>query len=216
MKNKNNKLSTIKTSLAGFAFLAFLSVGCSEKMTTQQGEDGDDVAVVIEEVETEKAEQEPAEASGNLETGTKYTYVQPLNFERDDYKLVIDARSTSFKALDMDNNGIVDKEEFYNGLYGLMDADKNDLLDATEWGREDNFLGNNKNAELDAFEDWDYDRNKELSKDEFRNKLASIVDVPDGQKLAQNLYIVWDTDDDDKIEKLELENVVIRFDQDSN
>ncbi len=151
-----------------------------------------------------------------IATVTKFTYLQPVTVVRDNSKLVIDARATGFKMLDKDNDDIVEKDEFYDGLYSLMDTDRNNTIDENELRKEVDFFNKTTFGELDALIDWDTDRDQQISKDEFKNKLASIIDVPDGEKLAQNLYIVWDTDNDDRVEKLELENVIIRFDRDEN
>lgn len=208
MKNSKIEFNTKKTSVVCFVFLCFMFPACSEKTTTQDSAGIDQVVVIEKEKEIED--------TNVPESDTRVTYVQPKNNQTSNDKVVIDASSMSFKDLDTDNNEIVNAEEFYNGIYKLMDADANNTIDEAEFNKEENFLLLNKNSKLYSFTEWDLDANRQLSKEEIRNKLSALIDIPDGEKLAENLYIVWDTDNDDKVEKLELENVVIRFDPDSN
>ncbi len=210
----NDKFCIKKTAVVCFSILALMFPACSEKINDQEVIETDepDVAVVIDtDTGTTNDNNEAA-----TEIDTRYMYTQPENNQQNDNKLVIDATSTSFKKLDADNDGVVRKEEFYDGLYALMDADENNTVDEAEFNEEDRLFITNYNAQLNSFADWDADTNKQISVEELKNKLSSFIDVADGEKLAENLYIVWDTDNDDRIEKLELENVVIRFDQDSN
>jgi Ca2+-binding EF-hand superfamily protein len=166
--------------------------------------------------DTETTDNAATETPTGSSTGTKFTYVQPANLAGDEKKMVIDARAAAFKQLDTDNDEIVEKDEFYNGLFAVMDANKDNAVNADELDREVAFWNKNGNPALHLFAQWDSDANKEISREEFRNKLAAVIDVPNGERLAQNLYVVWDTDNDDRIEMLELENVVIRFDADHN
>ncbi len=130
--------------------------------------------------------------------------------------MLLDARTTGFKQLDTDNDQIVEKDEFYNGLFAATDANKDNLITAAELDREVDFWNKNGNPALDSFAEWDADANNQISKEELRNTLAALIDVPNGETLAQNLYVVWDTDNDARIEMLELENIAIRFDTDDN
>lgn len=213
MRNTNQKYGSYKATFVGFALLAFLFTGCADKMNNQAVND----SAVIEDPVVD-ADNSVTEDNAVANTGItkRYTYVQPMNRNRDDYKVLIDASKTSFKALDDDKDGIVEKDEFFTGLYELMDVDDNALLDEKELVGEVGFFDINKNSELYTFADWGATNTRGLTMEEFREKLTSVIDIADEKKLAQDLYIVWDTDDDAKVEQLELENVVIRFDQDTN
>lgn len=215
MINKIKSLNIKLLTLAILFFCTFTYSSCSEKMTHQESSDSDqatDAAVTEAETRVEEPQIE--------ETITRYTYIQPVDLKREDSKnmgkLIIDARETSFKELDKNNNQIVDKEEFYNGLFKLLDANGDNIIVDEEFKLENIFLSTNPESDLNKLVAWDANENNQISENEFKSKLASIIDVPDKETLAQNLYIVWDTDNDDKIEKLELEKVVIDFDIDTN
>lgn len=214
-----------KKALAGFAVAAFLITGCADKMNNQAAngtaamEKRDEtvaVAVVPETVAVVPEASANTASPATAGAGTKYTYVQPPNLAGDEKKMVIDARGAAFKQLDTDQDGIVEKDEFYDGLYALMDANRDNAVNAEELDREVAFWNRNGFPALASFADWDADADREVSKEEFRHTLAAVIDVPNGETLAQNLYVVWDTDNDKRIEMLELENVVIRFDADNN
>ena len=127
---------------------------------------------------------------------------------------VLTAMSTSYKEWNADGNNVLDKDEFYQGLYKVWDKDGNGAIGDSEFTNgANNFFADYNFKEYGEYTDWDTDGDGELSVAEFREGMKGTVDQdPTGQELL----VIWDTDNDDAIERIELDNITVRLDEDSN
>lgn len=206
----------LKARILAFSLLSVFTFGCSENQSSQNEEVADESEIIV------TTEEEPLAENDGLETSTsdaetRLTYNQAPNLEKSDDKLVLNTTSNEFRALDKDNDDIVDKNELYDGLFALLDSDGNNTVTEEEFkNSKQDFISKNPQGKFSSFSNWDTNTDSELTKEEFSNKFSSIVDVSDNGTLAQNTYIVWDLDNDDRIERLELDNVVFSFDKDNN
>lgn len=214
MIRKNKRIGKI-TSL--IAFLAILSFGCSGNKNKEDDTIGNlpqqqDALIETEPEEVVAFDDSPKEEPVN----ERITFRQSPSAAKDN-KLVIDASSVSFRELDKNNDNIVGKYEFYDGIFSLADVDGNGSITEEELSntKEELFI-ENRQSRFASFSDWDEDSDGKISKNEFEMKMASIVDVDEADALAKNVYIIWDQDNDEKIERLELENVIVRLDPDDN
>ncbi len=127
---------------------------------------------------------------------------------------VLTAMSTSYQAWNKDGNNVLDKEEFYQGLYQVWDTDKDNEIGESEFTNgANNFFADYNFKEYGQYADWDTDNNGNLSVAEFREGMKNTVDQ---DAVAQDLLVIWDTDNDDAIERIELDNITVRLDEDSN
>ena len=166
------------------------------------------------EMEEETAEETDTEEQTEQQATQRVTYRQPRTAVQEPNKFVLDASSAAFKNLDTNNDKIIRKDEFYEGLFNLADEDGNSTISEDEFNSLKNeFMG--ESAEFASFSDWD-ENGDGITKEEMEDMLSTILDVGDEETLTENLYIIWDTDNDERIEKLELDNVTVRFDQDQN
>ena len=208
------------------SFLIIFSVGCNQQGEQNQTEtdepEMEQEATDMTEEETQPMEQMEEETTEETETAMqneqqvteRVTYRQPQTATREPDKFVLDASSEAFRNLDTNNDLIIRKDEFYDGLFSLADADGNDVISESEFSAlKQEFMGDTD--ELVSFSEWD-ENGDGITKSEMQEMISNIIDVGDEETLTENVYIIWDTDNDEKIEKLELDNVVVRFDQDQN
>ncbi len=208
------KMIKVFTMMALFLF----ALGCSDKKNENETLTSDDNI----ETNTEVADaSEAVQENNTMETNndrveTRKVYY-PDRSQSNDNKVTINTTSLQFKGLDKDNNGIVNKEELYDGLFSLLDSDGNSFVTDEEFrNSKQEFFSKNPSGRYSSFSNWDSNKDQSLTRDEFVEKFSSIIDVADDETLAQNTYIVWDQDNDEKIERLELDNVIIRFDKNDN
>lgn len=218
MKNFNKTLNFNGIISLCTALLIFIVTGCSDGNNTQENDQQIQEEVVdtevVEEVNNDEAEMEESSAieENTVDQSAASEYVP----SPDENKLVMGATSLSYKGLDTNNDGILNKDELFGGLYDLWDVDSDNVVDEEEFNAStQNFFIKNKVTPR-SFDNWDMDSNGEISKEEFREEFASIVDVKENETLAQNLFIIWNQDNDGIVERIELENVIIRLDKDDN
>lgn len=213
---------TFRAKIIAFSLLSVFAFGCSENQSSQNEEVLDDGEIVVITEEEPLVDNQPTIENEGLETKTsdaetRLTYNQPPNLQKDDNKLVLNTTSMAFRTLDKDSNDIINKTELYDGLFAILDSDGNNTVTEEEFkSSKQDFISKNPQGKFSNFSNWDTNADNELTKEEFINKFSSIVDVADNETLAQNTYIVWDLDNDDRIERLELDNVVFMFDKDNN
>lgn len=197
-----------------------LTTGCSSDSTSNNDTGTDVVAdettepVVDEDIEDNTSMQENQE--GMMEENDQAAnipargQIQPPQ----DKEPVLTAMSTSYQDWNTDGNSFLDKEEFYQGLYEVWDGDNNNEIGENEFTEgANNFFADYNFNEYGEFSDWDTDGNGNLSVQEFREGMKSTVDQ---EPVAQDLLVIWDTDNDPKIERIELDNITVRLDEDSN
>ncbi|MDQ3535096.1 MAG: hypothetical protein M3421_05655 [Bacteroidota bacterium] len=205
----NNILKINSVLFLCFAFLLFFAFGCNNESQNENR------ATETEPVANNQPDvaEEPEEIKEPASTTTNY---RPRVI-RSHNKLKLDATSTSFKDLDKNGNFILTRDDLFNGIFNTLDKKEDDKITEEEFKslKEDFFINKNSNK-ISTFSEWDADGNGEISREEFYNKLNSLIDLEDERSLAQGKYIVWDLDNDDKIEMLELENFVVQFDTNDN
>lgn len=206
------------TCLLSLSFIITIITGCSQESKNQDAQETAQEETVPqqsvqEEITTNQEIQEDTEVSNNQPAQT----TQPAPASREPNKTALNATSLSYKDMDADNNDILDKDEFYGGFYNAWDENGDNTINENEFNTAaQNFFAKNDFNEYGTFGDWDADSNNEISDQEFRKVMASIVDIDKNERLAQNLLIIWDLDNDDKVEKVELDNITVMLDEDDN
>lgn len=214
MKMINNffKLKSVAVILT--AFLLFFTFSCNNEQKTENttAENTRQEPVVEAEVEEETTEEEV----GTTEQPATTTNYRP-KVVRSNNKLKLDATSATFKDLDENGNFILKREDLFSGIFNSLDKEADDKMTEEEFKslKQDFFINKNSNT-ISTFSEWDANGDKEITREEFHTKLNSLIDLKDERSLAQGTYIVWDLDNDDKIEMVELENFVVKFDENDN
>ncbi|CAN5251518.1 hypothetical protein BH23BAC1_BH23BAC1_16170 [soil metagenome] len=214
MKRIDNLFKINRVLFFCTAFLLFFAFGCNNEPQNENRAIENTVQEPVANNQPDVAE-EPEEIKSEEPASTTTNY-RPRVI-RSHNKLKLDATSTSFKDLDKNGNFILTRDELFNGIFNTLDKKEDDKITEEEFKslKEDFFINKNSNK-ISTFSEWDADGNGEISREEFYNKLNSFIDLEDERTLAQGKYIVWDLDNDDKIEMLELENFVVQFDKNDN
>ncbi|MDQ3394270.1 MAG: hypothetical protein M3512_09205 [Bacteroidota bacterium] len=209
----NNLFKLNKALFLCTAVLLFFTFGCNNEPKNENRTTENTVQEPIANNQQDVAEEPEEITTEDPATTTNY---RP-RVRRSHNKLKLDATSTSFKDLDENGNFILTRDDLFNGIFNTLDKKEDDKMTEEEFIslKKDFFINKNSNK-ISTFTEWDADGNGEISREEFYKKLNSLVDLEDGRSLAQGNYIVWDLDDDDKIEMLELENFVVQFDTNDN
>lgn len=130
---------------------------------------------------------------------------------------VLESVSVKYNEWDADGNNVVDPKEFYEGFYKVWDENQNNAIDQDEFDRAtNNFFASYNFKEYGEFTDWDADSDSKITDQEFRKNMRSIVETSENKQIAERLFVFWDQDNDDKIEKIELENITVMLDNDDN
>jgi len=80
----------------------------------------------------------------------------------------------------------------------------------------ENLFANYEFSDYGDFADWDEDGNNELTMQEFTNGLVTVISTDAGQESASRLMTIWDLDNDEKIERIEMSNITVLLDADNN
>lgn len=223
MEPDNKYFNLRKVTAICSAFLLFFAVACNDnneqQTETQAYEEPEQEAVVDLNDNNNQPEAQETEEEEEVEetpaTPARTNYRPRIT--RSDNKLNLDATSMSFSDLvDENNNYIVSREDLFDGIFNTFDTEEGNSISEEEFNQSKGDFFINKQGGISNFSEWDADDNGEISKEEFHSKLNSLVDLEDGKDLPQGKYIVWDVDNDEKIEMLELENFVVRFDSNDN
>lgn len=218
MKTFNQFFNRRATYLLSLSFIIAVLTGCSqgsENQAAQEENVQEETTAQTDAVEVDDNQEIQEEVQADTTQPAQSPQTQATSNEPDKSKL--QATSLSYKGMDTDSNGILNKDEFYGGFFDAWDEDGNNTIDDNEFNTAaQNFFAKNEFNEYGTFDNWDKDGNNEVSEQEFRDIMASIVDIDKNERLAQNLFIIWDLDNDDKIEKVELDNVTVMLDEDGN
>ena len=200
----------IISSLALATAFFVVSVSCSSNQE-QAATETEETTTVVEETPV----QEPIETEEEPETDMQVDAAPVQKIQKPvDKDPVLTMMSTSYKDWNKDGNNVLDKEEFYQGLYQVWDKDKDGNIAEGEFTDGANkFFADYNFKEYGQYADWDTDNSGALSSAEFREGMKGTVD---SDPTAQDLLVIWDTDNDPAIERIELDNITVRLDQDSN
>ena len=199
-----------------FLIVLFLTIGfgCSDSKQSASEQNSTPVEENTTVRETETIEEEPEVEEVEPEKDVQAS-VTPQKIQKPENKQpVLTAMSTSYKEWNADGNNVLDKDEFYQGLYNVWDEDQDgEISDAEFTNGANNFFADYNFKEYGQYADWDTDSNNKLSAAEFREGMKGTVDR---DPTAHDLLVIWDTDNDDAIERIELDNITVRLDEDSN
>ena len=200
-------------SLASLCFVAV--VGCSDS----KQEASEESTAVEEPAPAEPVEEEASMEDDSMEQAseedaqvstTPAEKIQPPQNKQP----VLTAMSTSYKEWNADGDNVLNKDEFYQGLYKVWDTDEDGQIGESEFtNAANNFFADYNFKEYGDYADWDTDGDGQLGDAEFREGMKGTVDQ---DPTAQELLVIWDTDNDDAIERIELDNITVRLDEDSN
>lgn len=194
--------------LAGAFFVA--ATGCSDNKQ-EAATETEETAPVVEE--TPASVEEPVEVEEEIDMQVDAAPAQKIQ-KPVNKGPVLTMMSTSYKDWNKDGNNVLDKEEFYQGLYQTWDKSKDGNIEESEFtDGANNFFADYNFKEYGQYADWDTDSNGKVSVAEFREGMKSTVD---SEPTARELLVIWDTDNDPAIERIELDNITVRLDQDSN
>ena len=218
MKNINWNIRIAGLVIASSLFV--LGTSCSSESGNQEAEETTTAAPAPEE-EVSMEEEEPMEMEEDTamaeeeEADAQVSRVQPEPVKKPENKEpVLTVMSTSYKDWNKDGNNVLDKEEFYGGLYEVWDQNDSGEIEEGEFGEGANKFFTDYNVkEYGDYAEWDSDGNGNISMAEFREGMKATVDQ---DPTAQDLLVIWDTDNDDAIERIELDNITVRLDEDNN
>ncbi len=195
--------------------LAFsLLTACSDKKETAQAVVEEPAPQVTAPVETpvEEPEPEPEVKPKPIDRGTS-----PVNQVRSRNNAVLKTISVKYEDWDTNGNKVLSKDEFYEGFYSIWDENGDKSVDQKEFTRATkNFFANYKYDEYGKFADWDTDGNGKVSKKEYRHMMTTKMGKESEEEGNDRLFVIWDLDNDDNIEKIELDNITVMLDNDDN
>lgn len=212
MKKTIFNFQTIGLTLTGLCLI--VATGCSDNKQAASEESAAAEVEVEENVAVEE-ESTPMEDTMAQEEDVQVSSAPAQKIQKPENKQpVLTAMSTSYKEWNADGNNILDKDEFYQGLYKVWDKDQNGQIGENEFtDGANNFFADYNFKEYGQYTDWDTDGDGELTVAEFREGMKGTVDQ---DPTAQELLVIWDTDNDDAIERIELDNITVRLDEDDN
>ena len=208
---KKTTLSTLAITLTVTSLFFVSGTSCSSDKPSSSEE-----TTAPAEENTTVEEPAPVEADTTAQNEDQQANDAPAQAIQppEDKEPVLTMMSTSYKEWNEDGNNVLDKEEFYRGLYQVWDKDGDSQISDQEFTEgANNFFADYNFKEYGQYADWDSDSNGQLSVAEFREGMKSTVDQ---EPTAQELLVIWDTDNDDAIERIELDNITVRLDEDSN
>lgn len=194
----------------------FLTAGAGCSSNNTQEEASEEASAPATQERTASPEQVPMkqDSTAQPEQDVQVSNAPSTIKKPENEQPVLMALSTSYKEWNKGGNNVLDKEEFYQGLYQVWDKDGDSEISENEFtDGANNFFANYNFKEYGQYADWDTDGNGNLSVTEFREGMKNTVDQA---PTAQDLLVIWDTDNDDAIERIELDNITVRLDEDSN
>ena len=207
---KKVTFSNLFSSLAFASVFLIAAAACSDGKQEAATETEETTTVVEETPAPAQVEKEVEEETDvQVDAAPVQKIQKPV-----DKDPVLTMMSTSYKDWNTDGNNVLDKEEFYQGLYRVWDKNKDGNIAEDEFtDGANNFFADYNFKEFGQYADWDADGSGDISVAEFREGMKSTVD---SDPTAQELLVIWDTDNDPAIERIELDNITVRLDEDSN
>ena len=207
---KNSTFSNTLSSLAFASVFLITASACSDGKQEAATEVEETTTVVEETPAPAEIEEEmEVETDAQVDAAPAQKIQKPV-----DKDPVLTMMSTSYKDWNTDGNNVLDKEEFYQGLYQVWDKNKDGNIAENEFtDGANNFFADYNFKEFGQYADWDADNSGDVSVAEFREGMKSTVD---SDPTAQDLLVIWDTDNDPAIERIELDNITVRLDKDNN
>ena len=207
IKTLNHNLTT---SVLGISFFFFMGCSGSTEQATQEVTETEpvqeEVAVVEEPEEEGEPFVEPEDAAMEEEVVTQITPPEAGP--------VLTMMSTSYADWNTDQNNVLDKNEFYQGIMNVWDGDDDGSINKQEFqtGTKE-FFANYNYKKYGRFADWDTDGDGSINQSELEKGMMSTVT---SDKAAEAFVTIWDTDNDDKIERVEMGDITVRLDKDNN
>ena len=205
IKTLNHSLTK---GVLGISFLFFMGCGSNEQATQEVAE----TEPVQEEVVVEEPEEEgePFVEPEDPEMEEAVTQIAPPR----DKGPVLSMMSTSYADWNADGNNVLDKSEFFGGIMQVWDQDDDGSVNKEEFQTGTNeFFASYNYKKYGRFADWDTDGNGSINDSELEKGMMATVT---SDKAAEAFVTIWDTDNDDKIERVEMGNITVRLDKDSN
>jgi Ca2+-binding EF-hand superfamily protein len=197
-----------RLTLAGLLLVVVMSCSTEKKETAAEAED-------VTAVEETPAPSQEVEVEEEVEVDRQVDATPARKIQKPaDKEPVLTMMSTSYKDWNKDGNNVLDKEEFYQGMYQAWDEDGDGNIGEEEFTNgTDRFFTDYNFKEYGQYADWDTDNSGSVSVAEFREGMKSTVDA---DPTAKELLVIWDTDNDPAIERIELDNITVQLDKDSN
>ncbi len=221
--------------LLGFSFTLFVFTGCnSSNDQNTQAEDIGEMNAREEVPQTEEIREEYTEDtqdefqnqdtavydSTQNQTNQQATSTETTgntNQQMEPIEGGVTTVRVSYNQWDANSDGILENNEFYDGFYKVWDENGDNSISADEFDRGTNdFFANYDYNESGEFDEWDTNMDSGLTTTEFQNRMNKILGTQDENKTAERLMTVWNQDNDKNIERIDLGNVTVMLDKDSN
>jgi hypothetical protein len=167
----------------------------------------------VEDVETERVVNTKPAITRDSEEYRKMKEMRERNRNNE----VLAGIAVNYGDWDTDGDNALNENEFYNGFYNVWDFDNSGAVNEEEFNKAaENLFVNYEFVEYGQFSDWDGDGNGEISTNEFMDGMSQVIESDAGQESANRLMTIWDLDNDEKIERIELSNITVLLDADDN
>lgn len=234
MKYSKNFLKNFTTYLLGAGIVILTAAGCSSSNEEQANQTDEPEAVeqtTDAQANTMEAEEPATEQTDveDVETERVVNTKPAISKDSEEFRMMKELREKNrnnevlagivvkYGDWDTDGDSALNQDEFYEGFFTVWDRDNNQSVNQEEFDiATENLFVNYDFKEYGMFSDWDADGNSEISDDEFINGMVSVINSDSGQESTSKLLTIWDLDNDDKIERIELSNITVLLDADNN
>ena len=207
IKTLNHNLTK---GVLGISFLFFMGCGSSNEQATQEVTETEPVQEEVAVVEEPEEEGEPFVEPEDPEMEEAVTQIAPPR----DKGPVLSMMSTSYADWNADGNNVLDRNEFFGGIMQVWDQDDDGSINKEEFQTGTNeFFASYNYKKYGRFADWDTDGNGSINDSELEKGMMATVT---SDKAAEAFVTIWDTDNDDKIERVEMGDITVRLDKDNN
>jgi len=181
--------------------------------TTQQPNTEPTEQTEVDDADTERVvNTKPAIARDSEE----YRMMKELR-EKNRNNEVLAGITIKYGDWDTDGDNALNENEFFEGFYSVWDFDNSGAVNEEEFNKAaENLFVNYEFVEYGEFSDWDNDGSGEISTDEFFSGMNQVIESDAGQESVNRLMTIWDLDNDEKIERIELSNITVLLDADNN
>lgn len=239
MKYSKNFFKRFTNYLLGASIVIFTAAGCSSSNNEEQASQVDDPEAVEQTTEAQSSTmeaEEPMEEPMNEQTDVEDVETEQvvntkpaISKDSEEYQMMRELREKNrnnevlagivvkYGDWDTDGDNALNQDEFYEGFFTVWDQDNNQSISQKEFDvATENLFVNYNFDEYGMFSDWDTDGNSEISDDEFINGMVMVFNSDPEQESTSKLLTIWDLDNDEKIERIELSNIVVLLDADDN